>query len=78
MHTLNLKQTSRIACRINSSVIILSTIIFICVFHRIYYACDSLFGEFWDILDDMKLEKCKAISQLNREHIAGTVATTTF
>ena len=36
------------------------------------------FGEFWDIVDDIKLEKCKAISQLNREHIAGTVATTTF
>ena len=35
-------------------------------------------AQFWDIVDDMKLEKCKAISQLNREHIAGTVATTTF
>lgn len=70
MHTLNLKQTSRIACRINSSVNILSTILFICVTYRI--------GEFWDIVDDIKLEKCKAISQLNREHIAGTVATTTF
>ena len=52
-------------------MIILSTIIFICVAYRI-------FGEFRDIVDDIKLEKCKAISQLNREHIAGTVATTTF
>ena len=65
MHTLNLKQTSRIPCRIKPSVIILSTIIFICVTYRI-------------IVDDIKLEKYKAISQLNREDIAGTVATTTF
>ena len=85
MHTLNLKQTSRAPCRVISSVIILSTIIFMCVTYRIYYSCDSFheysafwFGEFWDIVDDIKLEKCKAISQLNREHIAGTVATTTF
>ena len=80
MHTLNLKQTSRAPCRVISSVNILSTIIFMCVTYRIYYSCDSAFwfGEFWDIVDDIKLEKCKAISQLNREHIAGTVATTTF
>ena len=76
MHTLNLKQTSRIPCRIKSLVIILSTILFILVTYRIIST--FLFGEFWDIVDDIKLEKCKAISQLNREHIAGTVATTTF